>query len=169
MCLEVSGCFYNNLCSSVLSILKSDFYEFCFMGGDYMRKDPDITKEPDITLERILSLIPKKPDGNYVHGEKKKFAKSIGYESGDVVSMWINGSSFSYRGKIHEISAKYNVSVEWLEGKSDIKEQPTRNTDEPEDEETIEMRQIWARSTQEERNLLISAARALEAIRNNKS
>ena len=29
----------------------------------------------DITLERILSLIPKKPDGSYVHGAKKEFAE----------------------------------------------------------------------------------------------
>ena len=125
-------------------------------------------KNPDITLERILSLIPKKPDGKYVHGEKKKFAESIGYDSGDIVSMWINGSSFSYRGKIHEIAAKYNVSVEWLEGNSDIKEQPIRFTDEPEDEETIELREIWESIDQEDRSFLITTARMLKARRNNK-
>ena len=75
----------------------------------------------DITLERILSLIPKKQNGDFVHGEKKKFAVSIGFKSGEIVSMWINGSSKSYMGKLHEISAKYNVSVEWLKGETDIK------------------------------------------------
>ena len=27
-------------------------------------------EEMDITLERVLSLIPKKPDGKYIHGAK---------------------------------------------------------------------------------------------------
>ena len=76
----------------------------------------------DIVLERILSLLPKKPDGNFVRGSKKDFATSIGYDSGDIVSMWINGSSTSYHGKLHEIAAKYNVSVEWLKGETDQKE-----------------------------------------------
>ena len=78
----------------------------------------------DIVLERILSLLPKKPDGKFVRGSKKEFAQSIGYDSGDIVSMWINGSSTSYNGKLHEISAKYGVSVEWLRGETDEKEKP---------------------------------------------
>ena len=78
----------------------------------------------DIVLERILSLLPKKPDGKFIRGSKKKFAQSIGYDSGDIVSMWINGSSTSYNGKLHEISAKYGVSVEWLRGDTDEKEKP---------------------------------------------
>ena len=78
----------------------------------------------DIVLERILSLLPKKPDGKFIRGSKKKFAQSIGYDSGDIVSMWINGSSTSYNGKLHEISAKYGVSVEWLRGETDEKEKP---------------------------------------------
>lgn len=89
----------------------------------------------DITLERILSLIPKKQNGDFVHGEKKKFAVSIGFKSGEIVSMWINGSSKSYMGKLHEISAKYHVSVEWLQGKSDQKEiPPTEKVDGMEEE-----------------------------------
>lgn len=75
----------------------------------------------DITLERILSLIPKKQNGDFVHGEKKKFAVSIGFKSGEIVSMWINSTSKSYAGKLHEISAKYHVSVEWLKGETDEK------------------------------------------------
>lgn len=73
----------------------------------------------DITLERILSLLPKKDDGSFVRGAKKEFAVSIGYDSGDIVSMWVKGSSSSYYGKLHEIAAKYNVSVEWLKGDTD--------------------------------------------------
>lgn len=78
----------------------------------------------DITLERILSLLPKKPNGNFVQGAKKDFATKIGYESGDIVSMWINGTSSSYKGKVHKIASVYNVSVEWLLGESDQKEKP---------------------------------------------
>ena len=78
----------------------------------------------DIVLERILSLLPKTPDGKFVRGSKKEFAHSIGYDRGDIVTMWINGSSTSYNGKLHEISAKYGVSVEWLRGETDEKEKP---------------------------------------------
>lgn len=78
----------------------------------------------DITLERILSLIPHKPDGKFIHGAKKEFAESIGYDSGDIVSMWEKGSSQSYRNKLHEIAAKYDVSVEWLKGETDEKSPP---------------------------------------------
>lgn len=73
----------------------------------------------DITLKRILSLIPKRADGKYVHGAKKKFAESIGYVGGEIVNMWENGSSQSYMGKLYEISSVHNVSVEWLKGETD--------------------------------------------------
>lgn len=75
----------------------------------------------DKTLERVLSLLPRKEDGSFAHGAKKEFAQNIGYSSGEIVSMWINGSSSSYKAKLHEIALKYNVSVEWLEGQTDEK------------------------------------------------
>lgn len=81
----------------------------------------------DIVLERILSLIPKGPDGKYVHGAKTKFAKKIGYNDGAIVAMWENGSSISYNKKLYQIAEKYHVSVEWLQGKTEdksIKETP---------------------------------------------
>ena len=78
----------------------------------------------DITLERILSLIPKNENGKFKHGSKAEFARNIGYDSGDVVSMWQNGSSVSYKKKLHEISLKYGVSVEWLKGETDEKNPP---------------------------------------------
>ena len=86
------------------------------------------------TLERILSLIPQKPNGDYVHGAKAEFARNIGYDSGDIVAMWIKGTSNSYLKKLHEISAKYGVSVEWLRGETDEKEKPAV----PEDDELKE-------------------------------
>lgn len=73
----------------------------------------------DIVLERILSLIPRKENGGFEHGALKMFAASIGLKSGNVVSDWINGRSKSYTKKLHEISAAYGVSVEWLRGKTD--------------------------------------------------
>lgn len=81
----------------------------------------------DIVLERILSLIPKGPDGKYVHGAKTKFAKKIGYNDGAIVAMWENGSSISYNKKLYQIADQYHVSVEWLRGETDdpgIKEAP---------------------------------------------
>lgn len=81
----------------------------------------------DVVLERILSLLPCDENGKIVRGAKKDFAQSIGYDSGDIVSMWIKGTSLSYKNKLHEIAAKYHVSVEWLQGKTEdksIKETP---------------------------------------------
>ena len=81
----------------------------------------------DVVLERILPLLPCGENGKIMRGAKKDFAQSIGYDSGDIVSMWIKGTSFSYKNKLHEIAAKYHVSVEWLQGKTEdksIKETP---------------------------------------------
>lgn len=82
----------------------------------------------DITLKRILSLIPQKEDGTFVHGAQKKFAESIGLKSGNLISDWINGRSKSYDSYIYEIADKYNVSAEWLQGYTDVKEKPTAGT-----------------------------------------
>ena len=79
----------------------------------------------DIMLERILSLVPKKPDGKFVHGALKEFAQTVGLKSGNLISDWINGRSTSYTGYVYEIASKYNVSVEWLKGETDQKENPT--------------------------------------------
>lgn len=87
----------------------------------------------DIVLERILSLIPKGKNGKYAHGAKVKFAKSIGYNDGSIVSMWENGASVSYTKKLHQIADIYNVSVEWLKGETDdpgVKKAPTDKIDE---------------------------------------
>lgn len=78
----------------------------------------------DITLERVLSLIPKKPDGKYIHGAKKEFAESLGYEGGEIVTMWEKGKSNSYLGKLYEIAAIHGVTVEWLRGETDEKTPP---------------------------------------------
>lgn len=73
----------------------------------------------DIMLERILSLIPKKENGDFKHGAKKEFAIGIGFKSGEIVSDWIAGRSKSYEGYLYQIAALHNVSVEWLRGETD--------------------------------------------------
>ena len=80
----------------------------------------------DIMLNRILSLLETDETGKPKHGAKAKFARSIGYDSGDIVSMWEKGSSNSYIKKLHEISTKYNVSLEWLRGETDDPAQKKR-------------------------------------------
>lgn len=75
----------------------------------------------DITLERILSLIPKKENGDFQHGSQKAFANSIGLKSGNLIADWIKGRSESYKNYLYEISSKYNVSLEWLRGETDEK------------------------------------------------
>ena len=75
----------------------------------------------DKTLERILELIPKKETGEFEHGALKKFANSIGLKSGNLIADWVAGRSSSYKRYVHEIAAKYDVSVEWLQGKTDEK------------------------------------------------
>lgn len=77
----------------------------------------------DITLERILSLIPKGENGKFQHGALKTFANSIGLKSGNLISDWMAGKSKSYKSYLYEISAKYDVSVDWLKGETDIKKE----------------------------------------------
>lgn len=74
-----------------------------------------------------MSLIPRKPDGSFVHGEKKKFAESIGLKSGNLIADWLAGKSQSYTNYLYEISDKYNVSVEWLKGETGEKEKPAKH------------------------------------------
>lgn len=77
-------------------------------------------------LERILSLLDKNQNGEIARGEKSKFASNLGLPH-NVVAEWINGKNKSYRNHLYQISDKYNVSVEWLKGETDIKEKPTLN------------------------------------------
>lgn len=72
----------------------------------------------DITLEHILSLIPKKENGDFVHGAKKEFCDKIGAPP-NIVNEWVRGVSKSYRYYLYQISDEYDVSVEWLKGESE--------------------------------------------------
>lgn len=80
-----------------------------------------------IMQKRVLSLIPRKPDGKYVHGAKADFARELGFKSGAIVSDWESGKSDSYKNYLYQISALHGVSVEYLRGETDdpgIKEAP---------------------------------------------
>lgn len=78
----------------------------------------------DIMLERILSLIPKKENGDFKHGSLAAFARPLGFKDGHIISDWIAGNSTSYSNYLYEISAKYGVSVAWLKGETDEKKSP---------------------------------------------
>lgn len=125
----------------------------------------------DIMLERILSLIPKKENGDYQHGALKAFANSIGLKSGNLISDWVKGRSESYKNYIYEVSAKYNVSVEWLKGETDdpsagIKKGPIQK--DGANEMDAELVAIWNDSDENDRKLLLDMARAIKLRRKNK-
>lgn len=81
----------------------------------------------DTTLERILTLIPKKENGAFKHGALSQFTRPLGFKDGHIVSDWIAGNSESYKNYLYQISALHGVSVEWLRGETEdksIKETP---------------------------------------------
>lgn len=68
----------------------------------------------DEVLERILTLIPRKTNGDFKHGAKSAFCRSIGIKS-QTLSDWQSGRSTSYMELLYKIAAIHNVPVEWLE------------------------------------------------------
>ena len=83
----------------------------------------------DITLERILSLLPQK-NGKPVHGAKTSLARELEIPP-NIFAEWTSGRNKSYNKYLYQISDKYNVSVEWLKGETDVKEKPApKNGDE---------------------------------------
>lgn len=87
-------------------------------------------KQKDITLERIISLIPQNKNGRFERGEAAKFSEKIGIAE-NLPAEWKAGRNKSYNKYLYQISDKYNVSVEWLKGETDVKEKPApKNGDE---------------------------------------
>ena len=118
----------------------------------------------EIMLQRILSLIPKKPDGKYVHGAKKEFCKKIGAPT-NIVSEWEKGKTKSYRNYTYVIAAEYNVDVDWLTGESDVKEKTAAwSSDGLSDEESIFLDQFRLMS-EEERKFLLAQMRGVTSSR----
>ena len=73
----------------------------------------------DITMERILSLLPRKENGDFVHGAFADFCRPLGFKSGQVMVGWIKGTNRSYRHYLYQIAALHHVSVAWLRGETD--------------------------------------------------
>lgn len=69
----------------------------------------------DTLLERIMECIGPK------HGAKKELADHLGVHP-NVITNWRNGRNKSYRRYVNDIAAYYNVSVDYLLGKIDQKE-----------------------------------------------
>lgn len=112
----------------------------------------------DITLERILSLIPHKPDGKFVHGEKGKFLEKIGAPE-NIISEWIKGKNKSYKNYLYAVSAEYKVSMDWLLGKTDIKEAPAPSAeDELADKDIRIIARAGKKMTPEQRENLLKYA-----------
>ena len=115
----------------------------------------------DIILKRILTLIPKKENGEFEHGAKKEFAQSIGFKGGEIISEWIAGRNKSYMKYIHTISEKYNVSVDWLHGLTEIKEKTvTAPGDSLSDQESYFIHCLRL-MTEEERKCFIAQAKGV--------
>ena len=114
----------------------------------------------DIVLERMLSLIPKKPDGKYVHGAKKDFCKAIGAPD-NIISNWENGVTKSYRNYVYVAAAVYNISVDWLLGLSDQKEKNvTASGDSLSDQESYFIHCLRL-MTEDERKCFIAQAKGV--------
>lgn len=108
----------------------------------------------DIVLQRILSLIPRKENGDFQHGALKEFSASIGLRSGNLISDWINGRSKSYTNYMYKIADIHNVSIEYLKGETDVKEKVTANGDDLSDKE-MEMLKVFRSLSDEEQELFL--------------
>ena len=115
----------------------------------------------DITLERILSLLPRKPDGKFVHGVKKELAVFLGLPHNTVMA-WENGNSRSYRNYLYQIAEKYNVSVEWLKGETDIKEKVAPAIGDDFTESDIKFMELFASAPEWKRKAAMALLMAAE-------
>lgn len=127
----------------------------------------------DITLERIRELIPKKPNGEFVHGAIKEFADSLGV-SGNLVTTWLSGRNTSYKKKLYQIASVYGVSVEWLKGETDERKPRALVNGDPELTEYLdelqnrsEMRMLFSVSKGATKEQIEAIVRMIEAMQNN--
>lgn len=118
----------------------------------------------DIMLERMLSLIPKKENGKYVHGAKKEFCEAIGAPT-NIVSEWEAGKTKSYRNYLYVVSAKYNVPVEWLNGETNDPSAGIKKESAPEKSELsmgqLELIELSSKMSDDELRKFIAAMKAM--------
>ena len=82
----------------------------------------------EITLERLLSLIPRKADGSYIRGGKADFSRRVGLNNPDIIWDWEQGRSKSYERYLYPAAQEYGVSVDWLKGLTDDPTPPERKS-----------------------------------------
>jgi len=70
----------------------------------------------DIMLQRIIELI------GYKHGAKKELASALGINQ-NIITSWISGRTKTYKDYSVQIAKFYKVSLDWLSGLTDDKEQ----------------------------------------------
>lgn len=118
----------------------------------------------DIMLERMLSLIPKKENGKYVHGAKKEFCEAIGAPT-NIVSEWEAGKTKSYRNYLYVVSAKYNVPVEWLNGETNDPSAGIKKESAPEKSKLsmgqLELIELSSKMSDDELRKFIAAMKAM--------
>lgn len=90
----------------------------------------------DLTLERILSLFPIDKNGKPVRGSNKELADYLGLPV-SVITDWKAGRNKSYMRYLHEIAAKFGVSVAWLKGETNEKSPLGNDAERALDEELI--------------------------------
>lgn len=127
----------------------------------------------DTTLNRILSLIPKKPDGKFVHGAKKEFCDNIGLPA-NIISEWQRGKCKSYEHYLYKIADVYGVSVEWLKGETDERKPRALANNDPELTEYLdelrsrtEMRMLFSVSKGATKEQIEAIVHMIEAMQNN--
>ncbi|KAF5055024.1 hypothetical protein DSECCO2_381920 [anaerobic digester metagenome] len=77
----------------------------------------------DIMLERILLSVGKK------HGAKKELCDYLGLKA-NAVTEWEKGRNRGYTKYLPQIADYYGVSLDWLSGRSEQKENPPAISDE---------------------------------------
>lgn len=90
----------------------------------------------DVTLERILSLFPADKNGKPVRGSSKELTDYLGIPRSTIAD-WKSGKSKSYMRYLHEIAAKYGVSVAWLKGETNEKSPSGTDAERALDDELI--------------------------------
>lgn len=95
-------------------------------------------------------------------------AVELGAKSNSVVAQWKKGSA-PRADMLQKIADHFGVTVGFLlTGESNTNELPAFvESGEVEDEETIELLEIWGSSNQEDKDFLIATARMLKARRKN--
>ncbi len=111
----------------------------------------------DVMHERVMSLIPE------CRGGVKEFAGKIGVPA-NLVSMWKNGASKSYKNYLLQISSSYNVSVDWLCGSEEQKESPAAVSREAKDSITKKIYDIVDSADDKKRMKILEILQVIDTM-----